>query len=397
MGLTNAELIEKAKVTTAALAAAGKLNPKQANKFIDYVVDATMLANNARVVRFRNETAHIDKIGVGRRVAMPKAEATATTVRRGVTATKIALTPKVIIVPFEISDEFAEINIEGEDVKDKIIRMMATQLGNNLEELYILGNTTGYAVLEADILEGGSAVNYINDSYLALTNGWFKLAESGNVFDADGENVSAGVFSRMLNAMPQKFKKNKRILRYLVSSEHEQLYRELMSTRIGETGEKALNTSSNLTPFGVEMVPVPLLPKNPPNVEEVVLNGTATVALEYSDVSDLTVLPQALAAVATAGYVLNIDYEVDLEAGEINRKAGGAIGDGDTVKVTYNTLGKSMLTPYNNLIVAIGRDIRIEKDRDIFAGTDMYAITVKADVNIEEVTATVLGTNIGDD
>ena len=63
MGLTNEELVEKAVITTDALAAAGKLNPAQSEKFLDYVVDETVLKNNARIVRFRNETLEIDKIG----------------------------------------------------------------------------------------------------------------------------------------------------------------------------------------------------------------------------------------------------------------------------------------------------------------------------------------------
>ena len=75
-GVTNQELVTKATNTTNQLASAGKLNPAQSDKFIDYVVDQTELKNNARVVRFTNETLQIDKIGVGRRVAVPAAEAT---------------------------------------------------------------------------------------------------------------------------------------------------------------------------------------------------------------------------------------------------------------------------------------------------------------------------------
>jgi hypothetical protein len=45
--------------------------------------------------------------------------------------------------------------------------------------------------------------------------------------------------------------------------------------------------------------------------------------------------------------------------------------------------------------VGIGRDIRIEKDRDIFKGVNQYAITAKVSVQFEELTAIVKVRNIG--
>ena len=57
MSMSNQELIQKATVTTAALANAGKLNPRQANRFIDYVVDESTMRNMVRIARFTNETS----------------------------------------------------------------------------------------------------------------------------------------------------------------------------------------------------------------------------------------------------------------------------------------------------------------------------------------------------
>ena len=54
-----------------------------------------------------------------------------------------------------------------------------------------------------------------------------------------------------------------------------------------------------------------------------------------------------------------------------------------------------MLTHKNNMIIGIGRDIRIEKDRDIYKGVNQYAITAKVAVEFEEVTAIAKGRNIG--
>ena len=150
-GIRNEELVQKAVITTDALASQGKLNPAQADKFIDYVIDITGLKNNARVVRFRNEEMFIEKIGVGRRVAVPAVEAQAPATRRGVSTARVTLHPQEIMVPFEVGDSFREINVEGEAVEEHVIKMMATQLAIDMEQLYIEGDTLGRADLELNL------------------------------------------------------------------------------------------------------------------------------------------------------------------------------------------------------------------------------------------------------
>lgn len=394
--VTNEELVKKAVVATDALATSGKLNPAQADKFIDYVIDVTGLKNNARVVRFRNEDLVIDKIGVGRRVAMAAEEAVAPSLRRGVSTSKVTLRPVEIIVPFEIGDSFREINLEGDSVEDHIVKMMATQLANDLETLYIEGDTLGRASIEADINESGSSTNHIKDSYLALVNGWLKGARSGNVVDLAGANVGANAFSKMLNALPAKFKRNRQSLRFMTSIDLEQNYREKVSTRATASGDAALNSLQALTPFGVPLAPFPLFPFRPRVVEHVVLVNSSTAStLLHAPYANETVHASTLSSTATAKYVKDTDYTVDYAAGTITKKAGGAISDGATVKVTYDANPQILLTHMDNMIIGIGRDIRIEKDRDIFKRVNQYAITLKVAVEYEEATAIVLGKNFG--
>ncbi len=395
--MTNEELVRKAVIATDALASQGKLNTAQSDKFIDYVIDVTGLKNNARVVRFRNEDLNIDKIGVGKRVAMPAAEATAPTGRRGVSTSKINLKPSEIIVPFEISDTFSEINLEGMAVEDHIVKMMATQLANDLETLYIEGDKLGTAAIEGDIVDGGSSTQYVKDSYLALVDGWLKLARSAHVVDAQGANVGSSLFSQALNALPAKFKRNRADLRFITSLDLEQNYREKVSTRATIGGDQALNAQLNMTPFGAPLVPFPLFPFKPRIVEHVVLNSTTPVALLHTPVvsGSEAVLASTLAGTPTTKYVKDTDYTIDYALGTIARIGGGAISDGATVKVTYQANPQILLTHAQNLIVAIGRDIRIEKDRDIFKRVNQYVITCKVDVQYEETDAIALVRNIG--
>jgi len=395
-GISNEELVQKATIVADDLAAAGKLNPAQSDKFIDYVIEETILKDNARTVRFRNESLDIDKIGVGKRAAVPKAEAADPQVRRGISTSKVTLTPSEIMVPFEIGDNFKEINIEGENVSDTIVRLMATSLANDMEELYINGNTLGPAALEGDLIDNGSSTQYVKDTYLALQNGWFTLAEGGNIVDALGQNIGLSIFSQAIRAMPTKFRRNMANLRWILSPDLWQLYLEKLSTRATMLGDDAARGGGGVPgPFGITAVPVPLLPFQPTVVEHVVLNGTTAVSLKNAPVTNVVVTPNTLAGTPTTPYVVTTDYTLDAAAGTIARTGGGAIGDGDTVKVTYQANPQLLLTHFSNLIVGIGRDIRIEKDRDIYKGVDQYAITAKIAAQTEELTAIVKVRNIG--
>ncbi len=396
MTIPNEELIQKAVITTDALAASGKLNPAQSDKFIDFVINETVLKDNARVVKFRNETLDIDKIGVGKRVALPKAEAQDPGLRRGVNTSKVSLTPKEIIVPFEIGDLFKEVNIEGESVEDHVIQMMATQLANDLEELYILGDLLGPAILESDFKDGGSTTEFVKDSYLALQDGWSRLADSANVVDAAGANIGLSIFGQMLRAMPTKFRRNKNMLRWFLSPDLWQLYLEKLATRATSLGDSAAGGGMH-GPFGVKAVPIPLWPFQPQAVQNVILNGTTPAPLRFSPVSNVVVTTETLGNTPEAAFVEGVDYDVDFTAGEITRIPAGSIGDGDTVKVTFDANPQILLTQQSNFIVGIGRDIRIEKDRDIFKGVNQYAITAKVSVQFEELTAIVKAKNIGID
>ena len=394
--MTNRELVKKAINTTDQLAAAGKLNPKQSDRFIDLVVDVTGLQGNVRVERFRNEQLDLDKMNVGRRVAMPKAEASAPATRRRVRTSKISLNPKNVVVPFEISSDFMLVNIEGEQIEDTAIRMMATQFANDLEELYINADSLGVAALEGDLIDGGSTTQYIKDSYLAMFDGWLKLAGQAHVVDAQGSNVSSNIFSKMIKEMPDKWKRVRRNMRFLVSTDHEQNYRNSVASRATAAGDSALNSTQNLTPFGIEQVPLPLLPTQPTTVKHVQLNGTTKVQLgSYIQISDVVVSTETLGENPETPFIETTDYVVDYTTGEINRTGGGAIGDGDTVKVTFKTLGQMILTEMRNLILGIGREITIKRDEDIYADVAQYAIHAKVAVQIEETDAAVLGINLG--
>lgn len=394
--MTNQELINKAAITTDAIAQAGKLNPVQSDKFLDYVFDESKLAKSGvRTVKFRSEKMTIEKLNVANRVAVAADEAADPGLRRGVTTSKIELQPKEIMLPFEISDLIKDENIEGDNIEEHIIQMMAKRLANNCEELYWHGNTLGPAALESDMREGGDSSKHIKDNYLGLFPGLLNLAEGGHVLDAENQALTAKLISKAGRQLPTKFRSSAGDLSFMSSWDHEQQFREGVSSRATMQGDSALMGDKNLKPFGFELSPFALLDVTPTNVEHVVVNtnGTSATQLAFAPVTDVVVHPTSLAKVATAPFVLGVDYSVDEANGTITR-LGGAMGSGATVKVTYKTAGRAILTRPQNIIIAIGRDVTIERDRNIYKRVNEFAIHAKIYVTFEELDAVVLVKNI---
>lgn len=398
--ITNDELLEKAAITTAEIVAAGRLNDAQADKFIDFVIDVTGLQGKVRVVRFRNDKMDIDKIGVGKRVAVAKKEAIDPGVRRKINTSKVTLQPEEIMVPWEMSDEFVQENLEGEAVEDTIMRLMATQLSNDLEELYIQGDKLGHARFESELVDGGSATDAVMDTYLALQDGWLKLAGASHIVDHNGQNIGHQVFSDMIVEMPSKFKRNKRNLKFFCSDISEQLFRNNLAARATGLGDQAATQEMNLMPFGIELVPLALLPQTPMVTEHKTLVGTTAVALKHKNIvagSEIVVLQSMNANPKSpvTPFVNGVDYTLNLAAGTLARLGGGALADPSDVKITYMSQSQMWLTEFRNMILGIGRDIRMERDRNIFGSVTEFAMTARVATQIEETDAVVLGINIG--
>lgn len=403
--MTNEELIkqavetlQKSLITTTDLATAGAMNPEQVDRFVDYVIDVTSLKNNVRVVKFNPQSMNIDKIGVGQRVSMLATEASSPSLRRGVSTSRITLTPVEVMTPFEISYNFIEINIEGQSVEEHIVRMMATQTANDLEEQMINGDTLGHARLEDDLRDSGSTTQYIRDSFIGAYNGWLRLADAGNIYDAAGSDISLTVFSRMLLALPIKFRRNRKDMRFLVSLDHEQLYMEKLASRATAAGDDAIEGVGR-KPFGVPLVGVPLLESEPLVVEHFTVGAApATATLRYAPIAtDVVVTDQTLGQVPTTPYTEGAaaDYTVDAVNGTVTTVGGGALAAGGNIKITYQSRGQVIFTNFMNLILAIGRDMTMKRAEDIFKRVNQFALTTKIDVEIEEVTALVKGINIG--
>ena len=403
MSLTNEEVLRKAAISAAdALAAGpGKLNPEQSERFLDYVFDETSMVKWARTVRFRNEQKYIEKINIGRRAAVAATEGVDPGVRRGVGFNRVVLEPKEAIVPIAITDTFLEHNVEGKSATTHILQMFAKQLANDWELLSIHGNVDGPLADMAELGLGDDATMFLIDTYMSLFDGWLKQCESAYIVDHAGQALSPSLFRKMLSAMPSKFKKNKKLLRFYCAIEVEEVWRERVATRATALGDQASQSQNNLTPFGIELVPVALMQLNPEQVLVAQFSAPdATIQLPHTPILEGSVRiileSDAQGKVPSHSYEEGVDFTVDPANGTVTHLSGGDIPATTDLRIGYQSLPEILLTNDANLIVAIGRDISIEKARNIYSRQDLYAIHVKFDAKIEELTAVVKAKNIAD-
>jgi hypothetical protein len=237
----------------------GLLNPEQSARFLDYMFDATVIGKVARTVRMRADTTEIDRMSVGEKLMKLATEGDNTATNAAVTFSKISLSTKKLRLDWELSTESLEDNIEGADLEDHIARMMATQAGNDIEDVVLNGNAAG------------------SDALYSAFDGVVKKAKThGHVVDAGGNPVSRAVFNSALKALPRKYKQRRADLRFLAGSNLIQDYLYSTSTSLNFANPQDIASSiirgdqpglggpaGFVAPFafGIPIVEVPLLPE----------------------------------------------------------------------------------------------------------------------------------------
>lgn len=255
-----------ASADTATLSGAGLLYPDQANRFLDYMWDATILAKSARTIRMRSNTTEIDRVAVGQRIMTVAQEdnpreytnsANDQFTLANATFAKISLTTRKLRLDWELSSESLEDNVEGPDLEDHIARLMATQAGNDIEDVLINGTGTSTGLLSA----------FKGFRQLALDN--------AHVVDAAGAGLDKAVFNLAIKTLPRKYKQRRNQLRFFVGSNlvQDYLYNLTSGTSNGFSpfdiasgilrGDVAANDGGpgTTTPlaFGIPVINVPLM------------------------------------------------------------------------------------------------------------------------------------------
>lgn len=264
--MSSKDLLEKVINTTQIGAGSGGiLNARQANRFIDFVFDSSVLMKTARIVRMNEPTVDIDKVDIGQRIMRKATEGTDDGSNADPTFSKISMTTVKLRLDWELTTEGLEDNIEGDSLEDHVASLMARQTSNDLEDLLIHGDTTK-----------------TSEALLKALNGWRKLARAnGVVVDAAGANLTRSVFDSALRKLPNKYLQRRSQLAWSTSSSLLQDYIWSLSLDVAATGgpaaastigESIVNAGlgggqgggagtsyvAGIRPFGIPLLEVPL-------------------------------------------------------------------------------------------------------------------------------------------
>jgi len=261
---SNADLIKKfrQKFTTGDFeAGGGLLAPDQQDRFIDLLVDQSVLLKGTTLYRRDNRSGEIYFIdSSGHAIRAAGAEGTEhTTETWGISTKTRSYTAVKTYGHFVMTWEDVKWTVEGPRFEDTVMNLWAKQLSKDWETLALHGDADKYA-------DPNNAYQYLVD----IDDGWIEILlndDDVHVVDVhDNGNpvtISWDIFAKALNALPTKYQSDPG-LRWIVSPRLISDYRHSLVGRT-DVGSAALQ-GDIIQPEGIEFYNgirgVPYMPFN---------------------------------------------------------------------------------------------------------------------------------------
>lgn len=362
------------------------LNTAQADTFIDYIKDESVILRNARLKKMSAPMEKIAKIGIGEDIFHPatKWESLGDTKRISVNGEEITLVTKEIMAEVKVLDDELEDNIEGSNFKETLMRLISKKGANQLERVALYARKT----------EGGDNISSLFDGYIKTISG------KGQVIDASLEDdrfISKEKLSKMYKKIPTKYRSglNKFYMPNDVSIDYEALY------------ETSINDISKKGAFGIAFENVPLM-----SIERAVkVKNGASTSLSVDGVKG----ENTITVTSTTG--LTVGKEVSIALGKDKEFSCAVTDVNTTTKVvtlsenlpfmysSTNTDENSLdevtrdgadvlLTENSNLIWGVQRDITIETERSARERATYFVVTMRCDFAVENPEAWALLTGV---
>lgn len=247
-------LLSKAAIDESALPNS-VLDRQQADRFIDLVVDTSVLLKQIRRVRVDYAKGEINKLDLGAIVTLG---ASSTTSAKAMTPSDSTVGWDTVKYrsAFDLKTDFIEDNLEGANIRDRLLNMFAKRISIDTEMAAIEGDddlTTGDIQSDENNLLGA------NDGFIALLNANVPAAQKVN---AAGAACSFKLFYTMKRKIPSRYRVAKPDYRFLVPSSVYDKWTYDTASRVTVGGDAARVGTVPSTPLGTQMVEVPLMPED---------------------------------------------------------------------------------------------------------------------------------------
>lgn len=243
---TAKDIVSKADLAVANLISdGGYLQPEQANTFLDMIYDEPTMLKQSRFVKMGSYEMILPKIGFNERIlhaGTPEGVALAAASRVKPSTSQITLTTKKYMGEVHISYDVLEDSIEKDQLENTIMAHMATQMALDIEEMFILGDTTS------------------TDPFLALQDGIIARC-STNVQTLSSPNnvMSDDVLTAAYKGLPAKYRRVQKNLKFFVPDADYINYRSFLAQRGTVLGDAMIQGTAPLYSNGVVLEPAAML------------------------------------------------------------------------------------------------------------------------------------------
>lgn len=370
------------------------LNIKQADTFIDYIRDESVVLKNAKVVRMNTPEQRIGYTDLDSWEFLHpwiRWQALDANKRQTANTSEKILKTQELVWEVIIRDDELEDNIEGPAFREHLMRMLAKKTSNELEVTSLYAKT---------VPESEGWVNKINKF------DWFisRIEKAWNVYDvsadpaADNREIRYGKLAKGWKTLPTKFRGEPKAI-YMpndLAVNYSVYYNQ-------NTGVKNIPTDS--------FVGIPFTSANKMSIERPVpveswysssLTASVSIWATTITVADTT----WLTAGDTVTFALWENKEFSTTVASVTNATTFVISDPspyslNSGNITDNTVTETtldgtdvLITPNDNLYYGIQRDITIEAEREASLRATKFVFTLRVDFQVENEERAVLIKNL---
>lgn len=252
------------------------LEPEEADRFIDYVVDESFWKDNARIVKMNKQEKNIRYLDFtsGARFLKPAATFASSDYTKEFAEGKIKLSTEKLRGAVVIYDDDLEDGIEGQAFADHLMKIVAKKVANELDEIFYVSNSSFAATDARSVFEGfryllfqdktGSSGTLPGDATrLNAASTGSGYTETGKIAE---QSTSAPYnwefkFSRMISQLPSKYKTGGlSSLRFFCNDIIASDYTDALAERSTILGDNAILGKGPLQYGQVQLANVPQMP-----------------------------------------------------------------------------------------------------------------------------------------
>jgi len=356
------------------------LNTEQADKFIDYIVDESVIMKDAKVVKMSKSHKKVSTLDINDEIFVPWIDGVALENIKATALEKELVTQEIVAV-VKIKDDEVEDNIEGNAFKDHLFRLIAKKGSTQLEKVG----------LYAKKVAGAKTVDRMFNGFITETErGW-------NIIDATDTTIFADRFidraklTKARKAIPDTLSDlvDKLYMPNKLIWDYEDLYitgnNKVPTDRIG--GLKF--AKANVIGKGRAVIKVGGASNNlASNVVAWATSITLTSATGFAVGQTIAIAlwegQEHIAKItAISTNVLTIDTPVVYDIDSTNAK--------QKLVFEVNLDGLDVfLTPANNMLYGIQREITLEPERRARERATYFVLTARIDTILLNPTASVV-------